>query len=165
MATETLEAPTQEEIPEPIADRTDAEKGVKLVFDRHIAHEGLMIDRMNRQLHASERMQKFAATGDVKDLEAPEEDESMGVNIGNEYHNHYQVTESPKGEPTPSPEATAETAETAASGAGKYLATAALGGALVVAGNLLNAWWQQPDPPAVSQPADVNYKLGVTVSD
>jgi len=123
-----------------------------------------MLDRMNRQVHAAERMQKFAATGNVKDLEAPaEEGPEMGVNIGNETHNHYQVTESPKDEPTAVSKVTS-----AAGGVGKYLASAALGtalgGGLVLAGNLLSGL-HQPDPPAVSQPADVNYKLGVTVSD
>lgn len=92
-ATETPE-PAQEEIPEPIPERSDLTKAKRLVFMRHLAHEGVMIAKMVSQIRTAERMQKFAATGDVKDLEAPEgEDEMGGVNIGNE--NHFHITNPP----------------------------------------------------------------------
>lgn len=75
---------------EPIPERDDITKAKRLVFLRHLAHEGIMIDRVNRNLHAAERLQTFAATADVNDLNAPAGDEDeMGVNIGNEYHEHH----------------------------------------------------------------------------
>lgn len=80
--------PPVEEIPEPIPKRSDVTKAKRNVFLRHLAHEGIMIDRVNRNLHNAERLQTFAATGNTDDLKAPPEDDEMGVNIGNEYHYH-----------------------------------------------------------------------------
>lgn len=79
---------TVEAIPEPIPQRSDTTKAVRNVFNRHIAHEGIMLDRMQRQLRNAEKLQRFAATGKVEDLPNPGEDDDMAVNIGNEYHLH-----------------------------------------------------------------------------
>lgn len=108
MATATEELPATDEIPEPIPERDDITKAKRQVFGRHMAHEGVMLDRMQRQLRMAEKMQKFASSGDPKDLEWTEEDEAaMGVNIGNEYHIHQQLpaaTQSPaKPTSTPTP--------------------------------------------------------------
>lgn len=86
-----------EPIPEPIPERSDVAKAKRHVFNRHLAHEGIMLDRMQRQLRSAEQLQRFAATGDTKDLPKPGEDDDMGVNIGNEYHLHQvmQPTEKP----------------------------------------------------------------------
>jgi hypothetical protein len=83
MATEAVE-----EIPEPIPKRSDIAKGIRTVYLNRVAHTGMMLEKMNRQNRRVERLEKFAATADVKDLDAPEDEEDMGVNIGNEYHYH-----------------------------------------------------------------------------
>lgn len=111
MATATEEPRAAVEIPEPIPERSDITKAKRHVFNRHLAHEGLMLDKMQRQIRHTERLQKFAATGDVKHLEPPEgeEDDGMGVNIGNENHWHIEMKEQPK-----APQATAPTVVSAA---------------------------------------------------
>lgn len=79
-----------EDIEEPIPKRSDIEKGLRTIYLNRVAHMGMMLDKVNRQNRRAERIEKFASTGEVKDLQAPpdEENEDMGVNIGNEYHYH-----------------------------------------------------------------------------
>lgn len=75
-------------IPEPIPKRSDVQKGLRTVYLNRVAHMGMMLDKMQRNQAAAERLQKFAATSDVNDLTAPAEDQDMGVQIGNEIHYH-----------------------------------------------------------------------------
>src|SRR5690242_17641268 len=104
-------AELEAEIPEPIPKRSDIVKGIRTVYLNRVAHMGMMLDKMNRQNRRVERIEKFAATGDPKTLDAPdEENEEMGVNIGNEYHYHGILPpDAPQPAPavTPAPTATA----------------------------------------------------------
>lgn len=97
-------------VTEPIPKRSDVAKGVRTVYLNRVAHMGMMLDKMNRQNRRVERIEKFAATGKLEDLESPEEDEDMGVNIGNEIHYHYEggeqqeaLTPAPIPAPVPPP--------------------------------------------------------------
>jgi hypothetical protein len=97
----------EDEIPEPIPRRSDIAKGLRTVYLNRVAHMGMMLDKVNRQNRRAERIEKFAATGDVKTLDAPEsEEEDMGVNIGNEFHFHEQAPATAKPEAAPTPTAT-----------------------------------------------------------
>lgn len=112
MSTATLEA-EPELIPDPIPERDDITKAKRHVFNRHLAHEAIMLDRMQRQLRMAEKAQKFATTGNTKDLEWTVEDESaMGVSIGNENHLHIQTKEQPQvttaAAPMPAPASTSQ---------------------------------------------------------
>lgn len=75
-------------IPEPIPKRSDVQKGLRTVYLNRVAHMGMMLDKMQRNQAAAERLQKFAASNDVNDLNAPAEEQDMGVQIGNEIHYH-----------------------------------------------------------------------------
>ena len=90
---------------EPIPKRSDITKIVRNVAYRHLAHEGIMLARMQRNLRQSERMQKFAATNDMNDLYPEDDNESndMAVNIGNETHHHNYINygDKPQSESVP----------------------------------------------------------------
>jgi hypothetical protein len=101
-----------DETTDPIRERSDIAKAKRNVFHRHLAHEGIMLDRMVRQLGTAERMQKFAVSGNTEDLKpTPEEIEDMGVQIGNEIHYHVARGDTtstlpaatPQPQPTPCP--------------------------------------------------------------
>jgi hypothetical protein len=156
------EAPATEPIQEPIPDRDDKWKAKRLVFLRHLAHEGLMLDKVSRQNRRVERMEKFAATGNVSDLDAPEEaTEEMGVNIGNE--NHYHVVQ-----PAAQSAAVTTPASPAANGVVSKLVPLALAAGLGAAGPLAWFFSKPPTPaapPAVTVPSESDWRLGLEVKD
>lgn len=129
-------------VPEPIPERSDVAKAKRHVFNRHLAHEGIMLDRMQRQLRSAEKLQRFAATGDTNDLPKPGEDDEMGVNIGNEYHLH-QVVQPTEKPPVSVPQA-------AASKLLPFVLGAALAGGSTGLGWVLAKWNETPKPPATA---------------
>lgn len=140
---------TAEQVAEPIPERSDVTKAVRNVFNRHLAHEGIMLDRMQRQLRNAESLQRFAATNDVKDLPQPGDDD-MGVNIGNEYHLHQIM---PPTEPKP----TTPAASAIGASIGSRLWPLVLGASLALGstglGWLLHGW-QSDTPKAVDTDSD-----------
>lgn len=122
----------QSTIPEPIPDRSDIDKGVRTVFLDRVAHVGMMLEKMQRQNRRVERLEKFAATGEVADLEVPaNEEDGMGVNIGNENHYHVELKE-PPASPTVTP-AQPVPVPTASTGNG-MLPTLLVGAAMLAGG-------------------------------
>jgi hypothetical protein len=157
MATATMES-EPESIPEPIPERDDITKAKRQVFGRHIAHEGIMLDRVQRQLRTAEKMQKFAATGDPKDLEWTAEDEAdMGVNIGNENHFHIETKEQSQAATSSAPTAvTAAKSVWPAAVVGASLLASGLGGGAGV-GYIVNDLLKPEQPaPAASTDTDTD---------
>lgn len=99
------------EVQEPIPKRSDVAKGIRTVYLNRVAHMGMMLDRVQRAQARAERLQDFAASGDTGTLEAPAEEQDMGVNIGNEYHYHVLTDTTP--EPAPPTEVTPPAVEPA----------------------------------------------------
>lgn len=93
------------EIPEPIPDRSDVGKYVRFAVLDRVAHVGLVLDKLQRQVRRAEGYELLAATGDMKYLtDAVSKEEEMGVNIGNENHYHIQMADpnaAKPSEPTP----------------------------------------------------------------
>ncbi len=81
------------QIPEPIPERSDIEKGIKMSYLLRAGHMGIMLDRTQRNLKRAERLERFAATGNVASLGETEPEEEMGVYLGNENHYHFGGTE------------------------------------------------------------------------
>lgn len=76
-------------MPEPIPDRSDVQKYIRFAVLDRVAHVGIMLDKMQRQIRRAEGYEMLAATGNPKYLEAAADEEGeMAVNIGNEYHYH-----------------------------------------------------------------------------
>lgn len=125
---------------EPIPKRSDTTKAVRNVFNRHLAHEGIMLDRMQRQLLNSEKLQRFAATGNTDDLPKPGEDDEMGVNIGNEYHLH-QIMQPQQ--------PTTQTTENAASKLWPIVLSTALACGGTSLGYSIAGWINKPAPAGV----------------
>jgi len=118
-----------------------------------LAHEGVMVDRVQRVQRIGEVLARNAMTGNMADTNGwPSGDEKMGVDIGDVIHNHYYP---PKPEPAaPKPMGN--------------LAKAAIAAALLGtgAGGMAAAPWiaglfSQGQPPVVSQP---QYESGIEVS-
>ncbi len=107
-----------------------------------------MLDRMQRQLLNSEKLQRFAATGDTDDLPKPGEDDEMGVNIGNEYHLHQIM------QPTEPAKPTTNITQAAASKLWPFVLGAAMASGSTGLGWLLHAW--TADKPAVSAAVDTD---------
>lgn len=109
-----------------------------------LGHEGMMLDKIDRQNRIVEVLARNAATGDVGDVRGWPEGDDMGVNIGNEIH--YHNTQSPQ--PTETP--TQQTQQPAPSPAAK-LWPWALAAAAGLAGFGLPYIFNRPDPkpPAV----------------
>lgn len=136
---------TAEPVAEPIPERSDVAKAKRHVFNRHLAHEGIMLDRMQRQLRNAESLQRFAATNDTNDLPKPGDDD-MGVNIGNEYHLH-QVMQ--PNEPKPS----TPVGPAIGTSIGSKLWPLVLGASLACGSTGLGwllAKWDTPPPPAAA---------------
>lgn len=151
----TAEA-TPDQVAEPIPQRSDTTKAVRNVFNRHIAHEGIMLDRMQRQLRNAEKIQRFAATNDVNDLPKPGDDD-MGVNIGNEYHLH-QIMQPQTEKPMPS-----TVGDAVKSRVWPIVLAAAMSGGVGAAAPLLYWWLNKPTPqPAAKLP---DYQLRLEVKD
>lgn len=133
---------------EPIPERSDTTKAVRNVFNRHLAHEGIMLDRMQRQLANSEKLQRFAATGNTDDLPKPGEDDEMGVNIGNEYHLHQIM------QPTEPAKPTNNIAQAAASKLWPFVLGAVMASGSTGLGWLLHSW--TADKPAATTAVDTD---------
>jgi len=150
MATEAVE-----EIPEPIPKRSDIAKGIRTIYLNRVAHMGMMLEKMNRQNRRVERLEKFAATADVKDLDAPEDEEDMGVNIGNEFHYHGITPQAalPNQPETAVSKPTTDASSTASKLAPAVVALSMLGGGAGV-GYIINDLWKQPAPVQSSPDTD-----------
>jgi hypothetical protein len=93
---------TTTEIPEPIPQRSDERKFIRNWAYLRMAHEALMLKRVQGNAKKADALAKFAATGNASDLvPAESEDEDEEMNIGNETHYHYQGA--PPAEPAPAP--------------------------------------------------------------
>ena len=72
-----------------------------------LGHEGVMLDKIERQNRIVEVVARNAMTGKPDDTEGwpPSGDDSMGVDIGDTIHNHYYPasTETPAKEPASAP--------------------------------------------------------------
>lgn len=135
-------------------------------MNTHLAHEGLMLEDVQRRNRATHAMAKFAATADVaqlvKDLEPDAtEGDDVGVSIGNKtfIYNTSQAAQETNTATTQAPEASPQVATPQASTTntlGKIAAGAALAGAgglaTLGAGAVIN-YLTQPSPPVVAQPA------------
>lgn len=72
-----------------------------------LAHEGVMLDRVQRVQRIGEISARNAMTGKVDDTSgwpSNEEGDKMGVKIGDEIHHHYAPEPPPEPEPEPTPE-------------------------------------------------------------
>lgn len=146
---------------EPISQRSDERKIARNAALTRLAHEGVMLDGIvKKQAHVL-RLAKWAASGSQEGLpqareDSPEQVDDMGVNIGNETHNHFQIEMK---EQPPQPTLT----EKAKSGAWKLILSAVAGGGLVALGGLLGQLWNRPQPapapPAVDTDTDSTLDL------
>lgn len=74
--------------------RTPLQRGVDWVAKHwpraRLAHEGMMLEKIQRQQRCVEVNARNAMTGDTTDTDGwPEEDDEMGVKIGDEIHHHH----------------------------------------------------------------------------
>lgn len=131
-----------------------------------LAHEAMMLDKINKQNQRVFALADQTMTGKFEPTAAPPASgDDVGINVGNEskeYHYHYQMAGGAGEQQRPI------TASPLAS-VGKLLAAAGIG----VGGLLAYQNWpeQQPAaPPAVEQPAPIefnerNWNLGIEVRD
>ena len=107
-----------------------------------LAHEGMMLDKINRQNRIAEIDARNAMTGKHDDTEGwpDQEDDSMGVDIGDSIvHNHYPP---PQAAPQP-PQEPRERSPWIPLAAGAAIAVAAYMGA---------KWLDKPPPPPPATP-------------
>lgn len=130
----------------------------------HLAHQGMMLDKIQRQQAIVEATARFAATGDSAQLASeitPQgvEDAEMGVSIGNkEYHVH-NYPASPVTTTTTNTTTEASPLAKTTNTLGKVAAAAALLGSGGIAGlgaSLVVDYLTRPDPPAVVQAVDTD---------
>lgn len=140
----------------------------------HLAHQGMMLDKIQRQQAIVEATARFAATGDSAQLAkeiTPQgvEDAEMGVSIGNkEYHVHNYPSSPVTNTTTTTTEASP--VAKASSTLAKAAAAAALvgaGGIGVVGVNMAIDALTRPDPsPVIVQPAtDTDTNAGLRFKD
>jgi len=126
-----------------------AEKLKKNWANTRLAHEGLALERMQRQGALVERLVRKTQDGTLgQSTDEPEDEvDEMGVAIGNEIHYHYGPSESPAPSPqAPTPSKLATAAKLAAIMAGC--------GSVPLAGVGLHSLLSGPDePPAVQEAA------------
>ena len=113
-----------------------------------LGHEGMMLDRIDRQGRIVEVLARNTATGDLSDMQGWPEGDDMGVNIGNEIH--YHNTQSPQLAPQPIETPTPPTQQPAPSPAAK-LWPWALAAAAGLAGFGLPYVFTRPDPPPAAE--------------
>jgi hypothetical protein len=131
-----------------------------------------MLDKVQQQANHLLNLAKQAAGGSATDKqsEAPEEEEQMGVNIGNETHNHFDiqmkvepeaVAAKPPASPPASPPAIPApiAAIPAAIAPANPLLAAVLGGALVIGGAAVGALWPSGDSVNTDTDTDTTYEL------
>lgn len=159
MSTATAET----SIPEPIPVRSDERKIARNRALLLLGHEGVMLDKVQQQARYLMDVAKGARDGtlgkkpaetqtETDTTESPDEEDQMGVNIGNETHFHLPITESQKPTtpaPAPAPSLPAPVAAVpAAVATANPLLGALMGGALVLGGAAVGALWPDSDPPA-----------------
>jgi hypothetical protein len=145
------------EMPEPIPQRSDVTKAKRNVFLRHLAHEGIMLARMQRTLRTAEKMGRLAASGDTEELTKPATEDDMAVNIGNEYHVH--IPSEGNGTPTPLPAPTPQPATTPPTAKGSWLWPAVMGAALLgtgAGGGWLTNWYLNQQPGQTGSDTDTD---------
>lgn len=159
-------SPVAEEIPEPIPKRSDIAKGIRTVYLNRVAHMGMMLEKVNRQNRRVERIEKFAATGDAKDLNAPdsEKDEDMGVAIGNEYHYHVQAPPVAAPAVSTTTPGTTTTTQPTKSPLPSFIAPLLLAAALGTGagGMALYNWFTSKPATTITQPSgQFDYRYGI----
>ena len=136
-------------VDEPENKPLDLAKGVRLPYYNRVAHMGMMLEKMSRQIRQAERIQTFAATQNPNDLAAPAEEQDMGVNVGNEHHTHIYMGGSPESNGTAQK-------PIAAPKKNGWLKPALVGAALLGTGAggswLANWYFNQPQPPGTTAP-------------
>lgn len=95
---------TPQDQPDPVKERSDVDKIKRLVALKHIAHEGIMLDKIQKEMKLVQDLAvqvRDGTLGTAGQTEAfPEEEGEMGVSIGNETHNHITLSEPKQPEPT-----------------------------------------------------------------
>lgn len=96
--------------PKQVEERTGLQKGIDWVGKHwprvRLAHEGWMLDKIARQQRIVEVTARNTMTGNMKDtsgLPIDEEDDRMGVRIGDEISNHYYGLQRQEGTAAESP--------------------------------------------------------------
>jgi hypothetical protein len=129
-----------------------------------LGHEGMMLEKIGRQNRIVEVAARNTMTGKMDDTEgwpSDEEDEDMGVNIGDEIHHHHYPAPPAEAatEPPPLGGESSTPAKTLLEKAAPYLLAATLAG--VPGGSIATYFLTRPDPappPAASSPAPVGYE-------
>ena len=110
--------------------RSAAQRGIDWVAKHwpraRVAHEGMMLDKMQRQNRIVEVAARNSMTGNMSDLDGwpgGEGDDGMGVSIGDNIHHHYA--------PQPSEPAQSNAASPSTPSASKWMKTALLAMALL----------------------------------
>lgn len=143
-------------------ERTPFQKGVDWVAKHwprtRLAHEGYMLDKIIRQQQFVEADARNAMTGKHDDTTGlPDEDDPMGVKIGDEVHNHYyqQNEESkPPAAKSDNPLAKLALAATLAAASGGLGAAAGVGIPW-----LLGMFDKQPEAEFTDTDTDTQYEL------
>ncbi len=154
---------TAEGFTEPIPERSDYTKAKRHVFNRHLAHEAVMLDEMQKTKARAARLERFAATGNVDDLMPSEGEEEMGVSIGNENHWHIQMAQPQATES----KAAAVAATVARGGFHRFVLPLLLGGGMIAAGAcgmaIYNYFFAKPEAvTTINQPAgQFDYSYGI----
>ena len=109
-----------------------------------LGHEGMMLDKIDRQNRIVEVLARNAATGDVGDVRGWPEGDDMGVNIGNEIHYHGTHAQQASTQ-------SAEAPKPAAPSPAVKLWPWALAAAAGLAGFGLPYVFNRPDPPPAAE--------------
>jgi hypothetical protein len=145
-------------------------------MNARLAHEGLMLEEVQRRQRATHALAKFAATANVdelvKDLSpSATEDDGVGVSIGNKTY-VYTTAQAAQGNTTSTVEASPQVGSSTTNTLGKLAAGAALlgaGGLGTLGAGLAIDYLTRPDPPAVVQPAqpgiDTDTNAGLRFKD
>lgn len=119
--------------------------------DTRLAHEGMMLDKIQRQTQIVEQLAAQTRDGKFSSGEVPATPEDdMGVSIGNEIHNHYPAATPPEDRP---PEVATPTIEAQPVGSlAKWILAASLllGGATGAGVAVLINQARSPDPPTTT---------------
>jgi hypothetical protein len=135
---------------EPIPKRSDTTKFLRNWAFLRMAHEGLMVQRVRENAKKVERLEAFAASGNVEDLKAGEDDVFMP--IGNEIHNHFEGVQPTA---TPPPNGTTTTQPTTGL---STLSKAAIAAALIsgIGGTSYGVYQAVQPAPAVDTDSDTS---------
>lgn len=129
-----------------------------------LGHNGMMLERTQRQLKAAENIADISMKGNTDGVNSLYPEDDMGVSIGNEVHNHYYMgadgaTPTPVPAPIIAPTSTTTTTNTTERIVqdGKTIwpyvvGTAALVSSLFGGGGALYNYYHQASPPVVTAP-------------